>query len=110
MQKLDLDTLMNEELGQEEQQPEQTAPVGLPIRSPMRQAESQTLEQTIQDAKELPFDIADFAAAMLPGAGVSEAVGTGVENPVSSALGKEEAMPIPSSRKMLKKATTWMLA
>jgi len=112
MQKLDLDTLMNDELGEEEKpfelryardtqpvQPEQTAPVGLPIRSPMRQAESQTLEQTIQDVKELPFDIADFASAMLPGAGISEAVGTGVENPVSSALGKEEAMPIPSLKK-----------
>lgn len=109
MQKLDLDTLMNDELGEKEKpfelryardtqpvQPEQkTDFVGMPIR-PLG---TQTLDQTIQDAKELPFAIADFAAAMLPGAGVSEAVGTGVENPVSSALGKEEAMPIPSLKK-----------
>ena len=108
MQKLDLDTLMNDELGQEEKpfelryardtqpvQPEQkTDFVGMPLRD-----RPNTLNETIQDAKELPFAIADFAAAMLPGAGVSEAVGTGVENPVSAAVGKEKAMPIPSLKK-----------
>lgn len=109
MQKLDLDTLMNDELGQEEEkpfelryardtqpvQPEQkTDFVGMPLRG-----RPNTLSETIQDVKELPFAIGDFAAAMLPGAGISEAVGTSVENPVSSALGKEEAMPIPSLKK-----------
>lgn len=113
MQKLDLDTLMNDELGEEEKpfelryardtQPQQQQPeqqqradmLGLPIR-PLG---TQTLDDTIQDFKELPFAIGDFAAALLPGAGVSEAIGTGVENPVSAAVGKEEAKPIPSLKK-----------
>ena len=113
MQKLDLDTLMNDELGEEEKpfelryardtQPQQQQPeqqqradmLGLPIR-PLG---TQTLDDTIQDFKELPFAISDFAAALLPGAGVSEAIGTGVENPVSAAVGKEEAKPIPSLKK-----------
>lgn len=112
MQKLDLDTLMNDELGEEEkpfelryasneqpqQQPEQQQRTDL-LGMPIREAGTQTLDQTIQDFKELPFAIGDFAAALLPGAGVSEAVGTGVENPVSAAVGKEEAKPIPSLKK-----------
>ena len=112
MQKLDLDTLMNEELGEEEkpfelryasneqpqQQPEQQQRTDL-LGMPIREAGTQTLDQTIQDFKELPFAIGDLAAALLPGAGVSEAIGTGVENPVSAAVGKEEAKPIPSLKK-----------
>jgi len=93
MQKLDLDTLMNDELGQEEE-PQKTDFVGMPLRG-----RPNTLSETIQDVKELPFAIGDFAAAMLPGAGVSEAIGTGVENPVSAAVGKEEAKSIPSLKK-----------
>ena len=80
----------------QQQQPEQQQRADM-LGLPIRPLGTQTLDDTqYRTSKELPFAIGDFAAALLPGAGVSEAMGTGVENPVSAAVGKEEAKPIPS--------------
>jgi hypothetical protein len=46
--------------------------------------------------RDFAFDSADLAAAMLGGSGISEAVGAGVENPVSAATRGEEIVPIKS--------------
>ena len=46
--------------------------------------------------RDFTFDSADLAAAMLGGSGISEAVGAGVENPVSAATRGEEIIPIKS--------------
>jgi hypothetical protein len=46
--------------------------------------------------KDFAFDSADLAVAMLGGSGISEAVGAGVENPVSAATRGEEIVPIKS--------------
>ena len=46
--------------------------------------------------KDFAFDSADLAVAMLGGSGISEAVGAGVENPVSAATRGEKIIPIKS--------------
>ena len=46
--------------------------------------------------RDFTFDSLDLAAAMLGGSGISEAVGAGVENPVSAATRGEEIIPIKS--------------
>ena len=53
----------------QQQQPEQQQRADM-LGLPIRPLGTQTLDDTIQDFKELPFAIGDFAAALLPGAGV----------------------------------------
>lgn len=57
---------------------------------------SKSNEDVVSGIKEFAFDSADLAAAMLGGSGISEAIGVGVENPVSVATRGEEAVPIKS--------------
>ncbi len=57
---------------------------------------SQSAKDVVSGIKEFAFDSADLAAAMLGGSGISEAIGIGIENPVSVATRGEEAVPIKS--------------
>lgn len=57
---------------------------------------SKSNKDVVSGIKEFAFDSADLAAAMLGGSGISEAIGVGVENPVSVATRGEEAVPIKS--------------
>ena len=94
-QQLDLDKLMDDELNQ--------SSVTTPPVNPRANAASkrgarqmQARDNMVQGAKEFAFDSADLAVAMLGGSGVAEAVGAGVENPVSVATRGEEVKPIKS--------------
>lgn len=94
-QQLDLDKLMDDELNQ--------SSVNTPPVNPRANAASkrgarqmQARDNMVQGAKEFAFDSADLAVAMLGGSGVAEAVGAGVENPVSVATRGEEVKPIKS--------------
>ena len=57
---------------------------------------SKSNKDVVSSIKEFAFDSADLAVAMLGGSGISEAIGVGIENPVSVATRGEKAVPIKS--------------
>jgi len=63
-------------------------------------------EQFAAGAKQFALDSADLAVAMLGGSGIAEAVGAGVENPVSALTTGEEVKPIPSLAEDVKEGRT----
>ncbi len=63
-------------------------------------------EKFAAGAKQFALDSADLAVAMLGGSGIAEAVGAGVENPVSALTTGEEVKPIPSLAEDVKEGRT----
>jgi hypothetical protein len=100
---VDVDQIMDEALGK--QKP------GLDVDALMDEQEQETLTPAQEPFGSRPLDrfildSADLAVAMLGGSGFSEAVGVGVENPVSAATMGEEVKPIPSIVEDVKEGRT----
>ena len=111
---LDVDALMDEELAEDKPYDPRTAyeqPAHLQGRKTFSDPDvQQTIREDLVGAKqgveEFALNSADLAVAMLGGSGIAEAVGVGVENPVSALTTGEELKPIPSLAEDVKEGRT----
>ena len=114
---LDVNQLMDEELGMRMAMPQERptkpqvsrpAPTSMPSEDSTPAPSQEAYRGIGQALKDTAISSMDLAVAMLPGAGSMEAGGAGVENPVSAALNLEELVLSPLWQRTWKQNATWM--